>query len=60
MMTIIASTARPDNGPAWVPCDCCGEYLCTIHETHAYECECPPIDDWEVDPYTETPKGIEQ
>lgn len=32
--------------PAWFPCDCCEEYLCTIHYEHAFECPCPPIDVW--------------
>jgi hypothetical protein len=38
------------SGPAWVPCSC-GEYWCRIHEKHAYDCECPPIDEWTTDPY---------
>lgn len=44
--------------PAWVPCPCdCGNYWCTIHQTHAHDCECPPIEEWETDPYT-TPGPI--
>ena len=36
--------------PAWVPCDC-DEFWCTIHQQHVYECDCPSIDQWDVDPY---------
>lgn len=40
--------------PAWVPCDCCENFLCTIHGGHAHDCDCPPVDEWgDVDPYTE-------
>jgi hypothetical protein len=38
--------------PAWIPCPCCVyEFLCTIHQCHTFECPCPPIEDWTVDPY---------
>ena len=41
---------------SWIPCDCCGDFLCTIHGGHAYDCECPPIDEWgDIDPYSEKP-----
>lgn len=40
-----------ESHPAWVPCPCCDEFLCTIHRCHAHECDCPPIEEWEVDPY---------
>jgi len=37
----------------WAPCDCCDEFVCNIHGVHAFECECPPIDEWgQIDPYT--------
>lgn len=36
----------------WVRCDC-GEYWCTRHQQHAFECPCPPIECWEADPYAE-------
>jgi hypothetical protein len=39
------------NLPPWTPCDC-GEFWCTIHGGHAHECACPPIEEWETDPYT--------
>ena len=39
--------------PAWVRCECCPEFWCSIHQRHAFECDCPPIEEWETDPYTE-------
>ncbi len=38
--------------PAWVPCNCCDEFWCSIHSLHAFECDCPEIDEWDVDPYS--------
>lgn len=38
--------------PAWIPCDCCENFICTIHWIHAHDCECPPIDEWMTDPYS--------
>jgi hypothetical protein len=32
--------------PAWIECDCCGDMMCQRHGVHAYDCECPDIDDW--------------
>ncbi len=37
--------------PAWMPCQCCEDFLCTIHDCHAHDCECPPIEDWNENPY---------
>jgi hypothetical protein len=37
--------------PAWMPCLCCDEWVCTIHGEHVHDCDCPPIEDWETDPY---------
>lgn len=37
---------------AWVPCEC-GEWWCMIHGAHASECDCPPVDELDFDPYTE-------
>lgn len=38
---------------AWIVCDCCEDYLCTIHESeHAFECDCPAIEEWACDPYS--------
>lgn len=41
--------------PAWVPCKCCDEFWCNLHRRHAFECDCPPIEEWTVDPYSERP-----
>lgn len=31
----------------WVECDCCGDYLCQVHDGyHVHECDCPEIDVW--------------
>lgn len=35
----------------WVPCPCCDEHWCNLHDMHACDCPCPPIDEWETDPY---------
>jgi hypothetical protein len=40
--------------PAWIRCTC-GNYWCTIHNCHAHDCPCPPIEEWDIDPYTEAP-----
>lgn len=42
----------PVTEPAWIPCpEGCGEFWCRIHEQHACECDCPPIEEWECNPY---------
>jgi len=39
-------------GPAWVACrDGCEEFWCRIHDRHASECACPPVEEWGQDPY---------
>lgn len=40
--------------PVWAPCEC-GEFACTIHLTHAFDCPCPPVEEWDVDPYAAAP-----
>jgi len=40
--------------PAWIPCpEGCENFLCTIHHQHAHDCQCPEIDGWNCDPYTD-------
>jgi hypothetical protein len=40
--------------PAWTPClDRCGDYWCNVHRQHAFECPCPPVDEWPTDPYAD-------
>lgn len=44
------------NKPAWVFCEMCEDYFCTIHNEHVCDCECPAIEDWAekgIDPYSE-------
>ena len=52
---VLAAGTAPKCEPlttAWVACTC-GEWLCTIHEgEHAWECACPPVDEWDCDPYS--------
>ncbi len=38
------------NEPCWRQCTC-GNFWCETHHKHAHDCECPPIDEWQVDPY---------
>ena len=38
---------------AWVRCPCCENFWCTIHQRHAFECDCPPIEEWTSNPYGE-------
>lgn len=39
--------------PLWIPCPCCDEYLCTRHELHVCDCDCPPINELDFDPYSD-------
>jgi|SRR5215831_2660289 len=36
----------------WTPCPCCENYWCNLHKKHAFECACPPIEEWQADPYS--------
>jgi hypothetical protein len=45
----------PKEWPAWIRCELCEDFLCTIHGCHVYDCDCPGIEDWaerNVDPYS--------
>jgi len=45
-----------ENLPDWIPCPCCEDYLCVRHwPLHAWECECPAIDDREPGDYPTDP-----
>jgi len=37
-------------GP-WYKCDCCDDYMCRLHGVHAYDCDCPTIDEFPRWPY---------
>ncbi len=39
----------------WTPCPCCENYLCNIHGTHAHDCPCSGIEEWETSPYLPGP-----
>lgn len=41
----IAESAAP-----WFLCRC-GDYFCRRHNVHAYECDCPPVEEWSTSPY---------
>ena len=51
----------------WTKCDACCDFMCNYHNMHAWECECPGLEDWLEaghDPYlseltTELGKWIE-
>lgn len=32
--------------PAWIACDCCEDFICTIHSKHVCDCDCAPIEHW--------------
>lgn len=42
--------------PAWEPCDC-EEWWCNIHGCHAFECDCPPVEEWPTSPYAPMAMG---
>lgn len=44
---------HPRHIAAWIPCGGCDDFFCTLHGTHAYDCECPPIEEWDADPYAD-------
>jgi hypothetical protein len=37
---------------AWVRCNSCEDYLCRLHDMHVHDCPCPPIEEWDQDPYS--------
>jgi DNA (cytosine-5)-methyltransferase 1 len=37
--------------PVWQRCACCEDYWCNIHHMHAYDCDCPPVEEFEKYPY---------
>lgn len=50
---LLHSYAAPyvTQAPCWTRCKACGEFWCLRHETHVANCACPPVEEWEVDPY---------
>jgi DNA (cytosine-5)-methyltransferase 1 len=42
----------------WDQCTCCDEFWCNLHDQHAYECDCPSVEDWDIDPYSSTCREV--
>jgi hypothetical protein len=42
--------------PVWIAC-VCGDFWCTVHDMHVHDCPCPPIEEWETDPYGKRESG---
>ena len=36
---------------AWIRCPRCDDFWCAIHNQHTADCACPPIEEWNTDPY---------
>lgn len=32
--------------PVWEPCPDCDEFICNLHQKHAFECDCPGVETW--------------
>lgn len=45
--------------PAWIECPDCDDYWCNLHQLHAYDCNCPPLDEWEGDAYSSAYDGMD-
>ena len=39
--------------PRWETCEDCGEFWCSWHNMHAADCNCPAVDEMDLDPYAE-------
>ena len=55
--TVIETRFREGLLSAWARCQCCDDFWCNIHQMHAHDCECPPIDEWDRDPYSSAGPG---
>lgn len=54
-LPLLVPTNQVYAGPAWVRCDDCDDFRCTLHGEHVADCKCPGIDTWArkgIDPYT--------
>ena len=48
--------------PIWVMCESCGDFWCTHHQEHVFECSCCGVECWlneGVDPYLAIPNGFD-
>ena len=41
----------PTRPAVWMVCETCTEHWCTRHQKHVYECPCPPVSRWSINPY---------
>ena len=49
----IQGSLQVEQKPAWEACECgCGNFVCNLHGGYAHDCECPPVEEWESDPYS--------
>ena len=52
----VALPSNPNGCAAWVSCPNCEDFLCLIHAPkHAWDCSCPPVEEWRVSPYLPQP-----
>ncbi len=49
---VVTEIINQSNVGAWRPCFFCDDYFCRIHNQHTADCSCPPVEDWQSDPYT--------
>lgn len=50
-----------ENIPAWIPCPTCEDFWCTVHQKHAFECDCPDLEECDEagwNPYETRPPGM--
>ena len=48
---VVCMAPKPEPTAAWIRCDCCDDFWCTLHAKHTGDCECPPLEEWTTDPY---------
>lgn len=39
----------------WTECEACEDYICNLHDQHAFDCPCPAVEDFiglGIDPYS--------
>jgi len=54
LIEVVAARMRvaTESQAAWIPCPAgCGVAFCALHGEHVATCACPPLDQWEVDPF---------
>lgn len=48
---IACKTSAAGLTPTWIQCDCCDDWWCMVHNEHTADCDCPPLEEWAMDPY---------